>query len=152
MKQSIDHAVSICDALNVLSKATSENMCANSNDDQFIAPSVGNVEDTTVICDAGSSVSSSAQSIQKKPSGINAIHSTDFFFKSKGLQMANLNIHHLLSKLDVLCISMACGNGPDIFGICETFLNNNISSNELIVIDFDHISEDRRWCNFVFSK
>ena len=57
--------------------------------------------------------------------------------------MANLNIHHLLPKLDELHISMACENGPDVLGICETFLNNNISSNQLTVNGFDHIRKDR---------
>ena len=128
MKQTIDHAVPICDAFDVLSKAASENMCCISNDDLSIAPSVDNVEDTTVICDAGSPVSSSVPSIPNLSSGSITIHSTDFVFRSKGLHMANLNIHHLLPKLDELRISMACENGPDVLGICETFSNNNISS------------------------
>ena len=92
MKQAIGHVVPICDAFDVLSEATSENMCDNSNDDQSIAPSGENVEDTTVICDAGSSVSSSVTSIPNLPSGINTIHSTDFVFRSKGLHMAKTYI------------------------------------------------------------
>ena len=143
MKQTIDHAVPICDAFDVLSKTTSENMCYNSNADQSIALSVENVEDTTVICDAGSPASPSVPSIPNLPSGTNIIHSTDFVFRSKGLHMANLNIHHLLPKFDELRISMASQNGPDVLGICETFLNNNISSNQLTVNGFDHIRKDR---------
>ena len=91
MKQTIGHAVPICDAFDALSKAASENMCCISNDDLSIAPSVENVEDTTVICDAGSPVSSSVPSIPNLPSGTNTIHSTDFVFRSKGLHMAKLN-------------------------------------------------------------
>ena len=53
--------------------------------------------------------------------------------------MANLNIHHLLPKLDELRISMACENGPDVLGICETFLNSNV----LTVNGFDHVRKDR---------
>ena len=53
-------------------------MCDNSYDDHFIAPSVEKVEDTTVICDAGSSVSSSFPQISNLPSGNNTIHSTNF--------------------------------------------------------------------------
>ena len=142
MKQTTDHAVPICDDFDVLSKATSENICYNSNDYQSIAPSVETVEDTTVMCDAGSPVSSSVSSISNLPSGTNTIHSTDFVFRSKGLHIANLNIHHLLPKPDELRISLACENGPDVLGICETFLNNNISSNQLIVNGFDHIRKD----------
>ena len=143
MKQTIDHGVPICDAFDVLSKATSENVCYNSNDDQPIAPSIENVQDTTVICDAGSPVSSSVPSIPNLPSGTNIIHSTDFVFRSKGLHMANLYIHYSLPKLDELRISMACENGLAVLGICETFLNNNISSNQLTVNGFDHIRKDR---------
>ena len=36
--------------------------------------------------------------------------------------MPNLNIHHLLPKLDELRTSMACENGPDVLGICETLV------------------------------
>ena len=75
--------------------------------------------------------------------GTDATHSTDFVFRSKGLHMANLNIHHLLAKLDELGISMACENGPDVLGICETFLNEIISCNRLTVNGFDHIRKDR---------
>ena len=57
--------------------------------------------------------------------------------------MANLNIHHLLAKLDELGISMAYENGPDVLGICETFLNENISCNRLTVNGFDQIRKDR---------
>ena len=116
MKQTIDHGVPICDAFDVLSKATPENMCYISIDDLSIAPFVENAQDTTVICDAGGPVSSSVPSIPNLPSGINTIHSTDFVFRSKGLHMPYLNIHHLLPKLDELRISMACENGPDVLG------------------------------------
>ena len=57
--------------------------------------------------------------------------------------MANLNIRHLLPKLDELRISMACENGPDVLGICETFLHEKISCYQLTVNGFDHIKNDR---------
>ena len=57
--------------------------------------------------------------------------------------MPNLNIQHLLINLDELRISMACENGSDVLGLCETFLNNNISSNQLTVNGFDHVRNDR---------
>ena len=118
-------------------------MCNNSTDDQSIAPSVDSVDYTTVISNASSSVSSSVPSIQNIPSGTNTIHSRDFVFRSKSLHMANLNIHHLLSKLNELRISMACEKGPDVLGIFETTLDNNISGNVLTVNGFDHIRKDR---------
>ena len=54
---------------------------------------------------------------------------SDFIYRSKGLHIANLNIRHLLPNIDELGIAMAEENGPDIIGICETFLNPSISSN-----------------------
>ena len=44
-------------------------------------------------------------------------------------------------------MSMTCENGPDVLGMRETFLNNNISSNELTVNGFDHIRKDRSVTN-----
>ena len=68
---------------------------------------------------------------------------TDFVFRSKGLHIANLNIHHLLPKLDGLRISLAYENGPDLLGICETFLNESISYSQLTIDGFDHIRKGR---------
>ena len=52
---------------------------------------------------------------------------SEFIYRSKGLHIANLNIRHLLPKIDEVGIAMAEENGPDIIGICETFLNPSIS-------------------------
>ena len=54
---------------------------------------------------------------------------TDFEFNSKGLHISNLNVRHLLPKLDELRIMLASKKGPDIFGLCETFLNQNVPDN-----------------------
>ena len=61
---------------------------------------------------------------------------TDLEFNSKGLHILNLNIRHLLPKLDELRKMLASKNGPDIFGLCETFLNQNISDNLLAIIGY----------------
>ena len=37
----------------------------------------------------------------------------------KGLHVANLNVRHLLSKLDDVSMVLASENGPDILGLCE---------------------------------
>ena len=126
----------------ILSKSTSENECDSLND-QTIAPSVETEVDITPCCDADISISSSFTPIPTVSNGTDATHSTDFVFRSKGLHMANLNIRHLLPKLDELRISMACENGPDVLGICETFLNEKISCYQLTVNGFDHIKNDR---------
>ena len=46
---------------------------------------------------------------------------SEFIFCSKGLHFCNLNIRHIVPKLDELRISMAHENCPDIFGMFETF-------------------------------
>ena len=142
MKQTIDHAIPICNAFDVLSKSASENEFDSSND-QTIAPSVETEVDIIPSGDADSSISSSFTPLPTVSNGTDDTHSTDFVFRSKGLHMANLNVRHLLPKLDELRISMACENGPDVLGICETFLNDDISCNQLTVNGFDHIRKDR---------
>ena len=142
MKQTIDHAIPICNAFDVISKSASENEFDGSND-QTIAPSVETEVDIIPSADADSSISSSFTPIPTVSNGTDDTHSTEFVFRSKGLHMANLNVRHLLPKLDELRISMACENGPDVLGICETFLNDDISCNQLTVNGFDHIRKDR---------
>ena len=48
---------------------------------------------------------------------------TDLIFRSRGLHLCNLNIRHLVPKLDELRISMTHNQCPDIFGMYETFLS-----------------------------
>lgn len=54
-------------------------------------------------------------------------------FAHKGLRIANLNIRHLVAKLDELRL-LLCSNSIDIFGVCETFLDDTVGD-ELIRID-----------------
>ena len=49
----------------------------------------------------------------------------EFAFSSKGLHVTNLNVRHLLSKLDELRLILASKTGPDILGLCETFLDSD---------------------------
>ena len=67
----------------------------------------------------------------------------DLTFKSKGLHFCNLNIRHLVPKLDELRLALAADNGPDIFGICETFLDCNVPDCQLNIQGFDFMRKDR---------
>lgn len=67
----------------------------------------------------------------------------DLSFKSKGLHFCNLNIRHILSKIDELRIIMANKNCPEIFGICETFLESNITDNQVAIDGFEFLRKDR---------
>ena len=67
----------------------------------------------------------------------------DFEFNTKVLHISNLNVRHLLPKLDELRIMLASKNGPDIFGLCETFLNQNIPDNLLSINGYQFVRKDR---------
>ena len=114
-------------AFGILSEST-DNDEHESYNDQPVVPATKYDIDTACTCDADSSFSirdGVLPSSLDESSGITNV--TDFVFKSKGLHIGNLNIRHLLPKLDELHISMATKKGPDILGICETFLNQEIS-------------------------
>ena len=68
---------------------------------------------------------------------------TDLIFRSRGLHLCNLNIRHLVPKLDELRISMTHNQCPDIFDMCETFLTNSVSDEQLKLEGFDLIRKDR---------
>ena len=53
-------------------------------------------------------------------------------FSSKGLHLCYLNIQHILPKLNELRVVMAKQIGPDIFCECETFLEPNMSNNQIM--------------------
>ena len=50
----------------------------------------------------------------------------DLDFSARILHFCNLNIQHLLPKMDEVRLLMANDNCPDIFGFCETFINQTI--------------------------
>ena len=54
-------------------------------------------------------------------------------FSSKGLHLCNLNIQHILPKLNELRVVMAKNNGPDIFCVCETFLEPHMSNKQIAI-------------------
>ena len=68
---------------------------------------------------------------------------TELTFESKGLHFCNLNIQHIVSKMDELRITMAHEHSPDIFGMCETFLTSSVSDDQVAVDGFDLIRKDR---------
>ena len=63
-------------------------------------------------------------------------------FSSKGLHSCNLNIRHIIPKLDELRLMIDNGKFPDITGLCETFLTNSASDNQVNVEGFDVIRKD----------
>ena len=137
MKPYGNYTVPTSNAFNVLSKShsSSQTMC------QPTAPL--NELNTMSHCydDSICSLSDVATPMLSNESKIGL--TSEFIYTSKGLHIANLNIRHLLPKIDELGIALAEENGPDIIGICETFLNPSISSNQVTINGFSHIRKDR---------
>jgi len=50
-------------------------------------------------------------------------------FKTKGIRLANLNICHLLQTLDEIKFHLSQKKYPDIIGLCETFLHDDVDQN-----------------------
>ena len=67
----------------------------------------------------------------------------DLTYTSKGLRIANLNIRHILPKIDELQLTIGSENGPDIVGICETFLDSTVDNNRITINQFDVFRKDR---------
>ena len=61
----------------------------------------------------------------------------DLTFTSEGLHIANLNVRHFLPKMDELTLMIGTENGPDIIGICETFLDPSVGDSQLSINHFD---------------
>ena len=67
----------------------------------------------------------------------------DLIFSTKGLHICNLNVHHLPPKTDEVRLIMANENGPDIFGFCETFMNQSVLDSQVAIDGFDFCRKDR---------
>ena len=67
----------------------------------------------------------------------------EFAFSSKGLHICNLNIRHIVPKIDEIRILLSNEKCPDILGMCETFLKKNNPDSQLCVDGFNIIRKDR---------
>ena len=69
----------------------------------------------------------------------------DLPFKSKESHFCNINICHILPKIDELRINMmANDSSPDVLGVCETFLEPHVSDNQ-VAIDGCHQKRQSRY-------
>ena len=93
------------------------------NDDH---PSISSVETNGDTVPSSSSFVTLHSSETSCPSPETERKVVDLTFASKGLHFGNLNIRHLVPKLDDLRLALAADSGPDIFGVCETFLECNV--------------------------
>ena len=68
-------------------------------------------------------------------------------FKHRGIHVVNLNIRHVKPKLDELKIMFENNKCIDVFGICETFLNETVDDKLLTMNGYRFERKDRRECN-----
>lgn len=76
---------------------------------------------------------------------------TELSYKYRGIHIANLNIRHLKPKLDDLKFLLDNANCIDVFGICETFLNNTIDDEILNINGYKFERKDRDKCDQILS-
>ena len=75
--------------------------------------------------------------------GIKQIKDISFNFMEPGLRIANLNIQHLLPKLEEINYHLQNKNSPDVLGLCETFLSNHINNDLLHLQNYVIERKDR---------
>ena len=66
-----------------------------------------------------------------------------FSYSKKGLHVANINIQHILNKLDEIKYHLAQVNSSHILGLCETFLTERVQNNALFINNFAFERKDR---------
>ena len=96
--------------------------------------------DGSLISDKNTSViSTDSQPITNRASNDSFI----FDFKSKGLHVCNLNIRHILPKIDEIRLILLSTGSPDIFGICESFLGTQHPDSLITVDGYSFFRKDR---------
>ena len=69
-----------------------------------------------------------------------------FEFQRKGMYISNFNIRHLKPKLDDVKRLLNSNNKVDVFGICETFLNQTVEDKILKIAGHQFERKDRENC------
>ncbi|MCU7800562.1 MAG: reverse transcriptase family protein [gamma proteobacterium symbiont of Lucinoma myriamae] len=73
-------------------------------------------------------------------------------FPQRGIHISNLNIRHLKPKIDDVRLLLNKSNNLDIFGVCETFLNNTVADDILTVNGYHFERKDRTSANLHAEK
>ena len=88
-------------------------------------------------------LSASFNSLTTQSSNDIADNGEIFNFKTKGLHVCNLNVRHILPKIDEIRLTLPHRNIPDIFGICEPFLEIHHPDSLISVDGFHFFRKDR---------
>ena len=67
----------------------------------------------------------------------------EFAFSSKWFHVSNLNIRHIVPKIDEIRVLMANENCPDVLGICEMFLHKNNPDSQMSISGYSFFRKDR---------
>ena len=110
-----------------------------------VAPAIGGNNQTLqdTVCKDNTSINKSHSTRIPSSHLSGTENTTEFIFKSKCLNIANLNVRHIVPKIDELGIVMANDMGPDIFGACETFLETSIPDNQVAINGYEFKRKDR---------
>ncbi|VDI61719.1 Hypothetical predicted protein [Mytilus galloprovincialis] len=66
-----------------------------------------------------------------------------FGLQKRGLKIANLNVQHILPKIEEIRLTLNEKKSLHILGLCETFLNPELGDNLIEVNGYDTIRKDR---------
>lgn len=87
---------------------------------------------------------------KSSPSHVNSNPSKDITARklsinscNRGLNVTCLNIQHLIPKIDEIKHILTGDSGPDVLGLCETFLHEQIPDNIIVVNNFNIERKDR---------
>ena len=109
------------------------------------------VNEYTIPNDTDSAFNEMSNTGENESETVNQVPSTipyssdlsSFGLIKKGLRIGNLNVCHLLPKIDEIRLLLNEHRSVNILGLCETFLNDHIDNNELSIDSFIFERRDR---------
>ena len=118
--------------------------CVNSDNASFIDQVLPDELDGDDLGDISiSEHSDSFDVIETQPSNNDAADKCEIFgFKSKGLHMCNLNVRHILPKIDEIRLTLSNGI-PDVLGICESSLETHHPDSLISIDSFNFFRKDK---------
>ena len=88
--------------------------------------------------------SNSISDVTEFDSDLPVSQSDEFWFQKKGLNIMHLNIHYLYTKLDEIKILLSQQPNIDILCLCETFLHQEFSDNEINLENYQLFRKDSK--------
>ena len=90
-------------------------------------------------CDSGCNLNES-----DSPNSSETCGNFDFKLRSSGVKIVHHNVNHILNKLDQIRLLISSSNPSiDMYGVCETFLSDDVLDQELYIEGFTMVRADR---------